>query len=97
MHEPTRVGRVIAPLTALALGAGAIAVAGDWSMFRGDPSLTGVADDELAETLEPQWVFEAGDAFESAAAVHDGEVYAGSVDAQLYALDLATGKQKWKY
>ena len=68
-----------------------------WETFRGDPALTGVAEGALPDDLEALWVFDAGDAIESGAAIHDGTVYAGALNGFLYALDLATGKEKWKF
>lgn len=68
----------------------------DWSSFRGDAALTGVATGELSAALEPLWTFEAGDGIESTAAVADGKVYLGSLDGNLYALELETGKLLFK-
>jgi len=68
-----------------------------WPMFRGGPALTGVAESELPATLTPRWTFQAGDGVESSAAIVQGVVFIGSLDGQVYALDLATGALKWKY
>lgn len=90
--------RLFAPLAAvlglLALGGPAHA---DWTQFRGDASLTGVAGAAPATPLEPRWRFEAGDAIESTAAISDGTVFVGSLDGKLYALDLASGRLRWTY
>ena len=56
---------LVAPI-AIAVCVGVVG-AGDWSLFRGDAGLTGVARDDLPQDLEPLWVFEAEDGFESAA------------------------------
>jgi len=69
----------------------------DWPLFRGNPLQTGVATSGLPEKLEVLWQFKTGDAIEGTAAIVDGVVYIGSLDERLYAIDLATGKQKWKY
>lgn len=82
---------------ALALATLATSARGDWPTFRGDATLTGVAADALPEALAPAWTFEAGDAVEGTAAIAGGTVYVGSLDGQLYALDLASGALRWKY
>jgi outer membrane protein assembly factor BamB len=76
-------------------GAASIADA-DWPLFRGNALMTGVGAAKLPEQLDERWTFKAGDMIEGAPAIVDGVVYAASLDKHLYALDLATGKQKWK-
>ena len=44
-----------------------------------------------------KWTFEAGDAVESSAAIAGGVAYVGSQKGELLALDLATGKPRWRY
>jgi outer membrane protein assembly factor BamB len=68
-----------------------------WPQFRGSPALTGTVDIELPKPLRLRWSFEAKDSIESSAAILDGVVYVGSMDSSLYALDLATGKLRWRY
>lgn len=77
---------VLLPLTALA----------DWPVFRGDPQMTGVAAVKLPDQLQERWAFKCKDAVESAPAISGGVVYVASMDKFLYAVDLATGKEKWK-
>ena len=69
----------------------------DWSLFRGDPQLTGVAGEVLEVPLAPRLTLQVGEGTESTAAILDGTVYVGSLDGFLWALDLATGKPLWKY
>ena len=69
----------------------------DWPMFRGQPSLTGIAKGKLPDRLHTTWTFEAPDAVGSSAAIVVGTVYVGCDDAHLYALDLHTGKLRWRY
>jgi outer membrane protein assembly factor BamB len=69
----------------------------DWPIFRGNPKQTGVAQDKLPDKLEKIWEFTAKDGVECAAAIVAGVVYVGCYDQFLYALDLATGKEKWRY
>ena len=68
-----------------------------WPLFRGNALQTGVAVGSLPDKLEQLWKFETKDSIESAPAVLDGVVYVGSLDEHLYALDFASGKEKWKY
>ena len=70
---------------------------GDWTQFRGGPALSGVAADPLPARLALAWTFEAEDGVESSPAIAGGTVYFGSLDGHLYALDLATGKQRFRY
>jgi outer membrane protein assembly factor BamB len=88
----------ILPVLSILLLAPAFALA-DWPLFRGNPLMTGVAPPSpipFPEELDEKWTFKTGDAIESAPAVVNGVVYVSSLDKHLYALDLATGKLKWK-
>src|SRR5947209_16035883 len=75
--------------------------AADWPLFRGDALQTGVAAEALPESLALRWQMPTGNGqtgrIDGAAAIVNGTVYVGSFDEFLYALDLATGKPKWKY
>ena len=51
----------------------------------------------MPATLKVRWTFEAGDAVESSAAIAGGVAYVGSQKGELLALDLATGKPRWRY
>jgi len=82
---------------ALLLLAVAVPTLADWPRFRGTPGQTGAAKGPLPDKLEVVWQYRAEDAFEGAAAIADGVVYAGSMDEHLHAVDLKTGKAKWKY
>jgi len=70
---------------------------GDWPVFRGNTLQTGVAASTLPDQLEVRWTFKTKDAVEGSAAIVRGTVYVGSQDEYLYAIDLATGKEKWKF
>ena len=61
------------------------------------PRLTGVATAAPPATLALKWTYEAGESIESSAAIADGAVYVGSAKGELLALDLETGKLRWKY
>ncbi len=73
------------------------AAAGDWTSFRGNRQLTGVATTELPQTLELLWTFQAKDMIQGTAAVVKGTVYVGALDGYLYALDAQNGELKWNY
>lgn len=68
----------------------------EWPVFRGDATMTGVGTAKLPDQLEIKWSFKTGDGVESAPAVVNGIAYVSSLDKHLYAIDVATGKQKWK-
>jgi outer membrane protein assembly factor BamB len=69
----------------------------DWPMFRGSPSLTGISSAELPKALKLLWSFEAEDSIESSAAIVGNTVYVASMDASLYAIELSTGKLRWRF
>ena len=73
------------------------AAADTWNTFRGNPQLTGVSTSNLAPPLTLLWAYPTQDAIESTAAIYEGTVYVGSLDGQLYALDLHTGALVWQY
>ena len=75
----------------------AVATENSWPMFRGNPSLTGVAPGKLTDKLSLLWTFKAGQPIKSSAAVVDGKVFIGGDDQNVYALDFATGKKVWEF
>ena len=68
-----------------------------WPVFRGNLQQTGVAETSLPDAPQLLWAFEAGADIESTAAIYDGKVYVGALDARLRALDLETGEELWSY
>src|ERR1700735_488954 len=72
------------------------AVDADWPLFRGNALQTGVAPGTLPGTLEIRWKIDLKKGIESTAAIVKDAVYVGCYDEHLYALDLATGAEKWK-
>ncbi len=68
----------------------------DWSLFRGGPLAIGTRDVKLPDPLTERWTFKCKDSVEGAPAVVAGVVYVASTDKHLYAIDLATGQEKWK-
>ncbi len=69
----------------------------DWPMFRGNPQLTGVAACDLPNRPVVLWKQQAGETVTSSAAIVGGEVFVGSEDGIVLALDLDTGAVKWRY
>ena len=89
------------------------AAAADWPQYRADASRSGYTSDRLAADLSPRWVYKArhnprpawlGDdtrmPFDYAyhAVVADGTLFFGSsTDCKVYALDAATGEERWTF
>ena len=102
-HSPPKkrsgclVGHALACPLILFLLTGLLSAADDWPQFRGNPQLTGVATGSLPATLRLLWSYDAGDSIESSAAISGGVVYVGSQSKDLLAIDLETGKLRWKY
>lgn len=77
---------------------------GNWPMFRGNPKHTAFSPTTVTLPLQPAWTWK-GDAVGvvSSPAIVDGTVYIGTRDdaggtkGSLLALDLATGRLKWRY
>ncbi len=87
-------------LSLMLLGLSAGIACADWPVFRGNALETGVAPEALPDNLEVRWKVKIGDSVEGTAAVVGDTVYVGSLDGNngfLHALDLATGKERWKY
>ena len=73
------------------------ATLGNWTSFRGNPQLTGVAASQLPDNPQLLWTFQAADMIEATAAIADGTVYVGALDGILYAIDAQTGQKQWTY
>lgn len=69
----------------------------DWPVFRGNPAQTGVATEALPDKLEILWNVKLQRGIASTAAIVDSVAYVGCYDEHLYAFDLATGQEKWKF
>src|SRR5947208_16117752 len=81
----------------LALLIPTLLAAADWPQFRGNPQLTGVTADAAPASLKLLWTYEAGEGIESSPAIAAGAVYVGTQSGDLVAVDLETGKLRWKY
>jgi len=69
----------------------------DWAQFRGNHQLTGVALSAVPDGLKLLWAYEAGESIESSAAIAGGAVFVGAQSGDLLAIDLQSGKLRWKY
>ena len=66
------------------------------SQFGGDATHRGVQTGQAPRTLpQLKWSFPTGDRVVSSPAFADGLVYIGSDDGNLYAIDAASGRQRW--
>jgi outer membrane protein assembly factor BamB len=83
-------------LTGIAIALCLSPLSADWPLYRGDPLMSGVGQAKLPDQLQERWTFKCADSVEGAPAVVNGVVYVPSLDKHLYAVDLATGQQKWK-
>ena len=88
---------LVIPLLAAALPMAAVVAADEWPQFRGNPELTGVSAAAVPATLKLLWTHDAGEGIESSAAISNGTVYVGCQSKDLLAIDLTTGKLRWKY
>ncbi len=58
--------------------------------------MSGVGTARLPDRLQERWQFKTGDAIEGAPAIAGDTAYVASFDKHLYALELASGKLRWK-
>ncbi len=68
----------------------------DWNQWLNDPTHSG-AGAYGPGNIGIKWVFTAKGGIEGSAAIVNGKVYFGSLDRNLYCLDLNTGSQIWKF
>ncbi|MGE0606476.1 MAG: PQQ-binding-like beta-propeller repeat protein [Pirellulales bacterium] len=69
-----------------------------WPVFRGNARATGVATSKLPAKLDVLWKFAPERAsFEATAVIADGRVFVGSLDGELFALNLKTGEKLWEF
>jgi len=47
--------------------------------------------------VKPLWVFECEDEIRGSATIHDGQIFVGAYDNNIYALNALTGEFSWKY
>src|SRR5260221_321837 len=70
----------------------------NWPLARGDALGTGVARSSLPDNPELLWKFEVPKgSFVTTPTVVDGMIYIGDFDGVIRAIDLAGGKEQWKF
>ena len=69
----------------------------DWPRHRGDASLRGNSSQKIGAKLKLDWVFDTGDFLKSSVVVSGGLAYVGADTGILHALDVLSGKEKWKF
>jgi outer membrane protein assembly factor BamB len=91
-------------LALVGIGAGPATRPADFAAFRDGGGLAGIAAPLAAPPMTLRWTYHAGAdepqqhvAIESAAAISGGTVYVADDRGTLHAIDLASGKGKWKY
>jgi outer membrane protein assembly factor BamB len=68
-----------------------------WPMFHHDLNHTGYSTSTAPNTNQTLWNQTTSGAVKSSPAVAGGMVYVGSLDHQVYALDISTGAKLWNY
>src|ERR1043166_3418836 len=67
------------------------------SMFRGDPTHSGVYSGTAPRQFHRvKWKFATGDRIVSSPVIQDNTIYFGGDDGNVYAVDAETGRQVWK-
>ncbi len=85
-------------LPIVALSTNIVSGSSDSTMFRGNVQRTGVYDAPgVPELHGVRWKFKTGGRVYSSPAVVGGVAYVGSTDGNLYAIDAATGAEKWRF
>ncbi len=69
----------------------------EWTVFRGNSQLTGVAGGKIFDNLKMLWSFETGDDVRSTPIISNNTVFVGSTDKNMYALSLDDGTVIWKF
>ncbi len=88
---------VLIALTVVCVAAAVAQTGGDWPTFRGKAQNTGVAHSPLAANLALKWTYETGGSVESTAAIVGDTVYVGTMTGALHAINLSTGRMRWKF
>jgi outer membrane protein assembly factor BamB len=88
---------VILVAAAFPAGAAEPRAAFDWPLPRGNGFQTGVAADAIPDDMAPRWKFACKNSIDTAPVIVGDIVLVASKDEFLYALNLADGKERWKY
>ncbi|HXR08593.1 MAG TPA: PQQ-binding-like beta-propeller repeat protein [Candidatus Acidoferrum sp.] len=68
-----------------------------WPIFRGNPALTGVANDTLPQKPAVLWTFKTGGPVKSSPVIGAGKIFIGSDDGNVYAVNFGDGKPVWAF
>lgn len=94
---------VVGTLSAVGVPAARAAPQCSWPMYQHDAARTGAAGDcatitpASATTLGPRWFFPTGGAVTASPAVAGGNLYVGDGNGTFYAIDAATGAERWSF
>ncbi len=69
----------------------------DWTIFRGNHDLTGVAAGNLPNKLKLAWKFQTDGEILSTVVISGDTAFLSSMDGFLYAIDLHSGEQRWRF
>ena len=69
----------------------------DWIMFRGNPSLTGVATGSLENKLSLLWSFKTDSPVKSSPSIAGTAFTLALMTDDLYAIDLTKGTKAWEF
>lgn len=79
-------------------GLSSASLAGEWAMFRHDLHRSGSSNPSgILPRGTLSWVFSTDGEIHSSPAIANGNVYFGSRDGKLYALDMETGTKLWEF
>lgn len=65
----------------------------NWTMYAGNPARTNFFPGDISLPLEPVWRFKASAAIEQTLLIDDGVVFFTTMDGNIYALNISTGKK----
>ncbi|MFT5496882.1 MAG: outer membrane protein assembly factor BamB, partial [Kiritimatiellia bacterium] len=89
--------RLIKSAFLMSLLAGAVQGADEFYMYRGGPSLTGIAQGTLPEKLDLLWTFKTEYEVKSSISVVGDRAVFGSGDEKVYCLDKESGAKLWEF
>ena len=84
------------PAASIVLAASTLCAA-DWPMFRGSPDLRGATDEKIPAKPALLWTFKTGSQVRSTAAIVANQVFIGSNDGNVYALNATNGQKLWAF
>ena len=71
--------------------------ASDWTIFRGSSELAGLSSDTLSDHPKLLWSFKTEYEIKSSPVIGNDNIYIGSSDGRVYALEVETGKEIWRF